>query len=202
MMLQQQDMKLLRWPILGALLLIAIGAGALALSERQLDAARKLREQLQKQGKTAQERVSKASEEEKEIRNHLVYYQRMLDSGMVGPRNRLDLIETISGIKSQRKLLDIRYNIAPQKPVDYTGIVATGSMDFVTSRMQLDMMLLHEEDLLNFVRDLQAAGQSLVSVRQCTLVRSDRGMPVGLAPGVQARCVIDLITLIQGSPSG
>ena len=107
MMLQKQDMKLLRWPIIGALLLIAIGAGALALSERQLDAARKLREQLQKQGKTAQERVSKASDEEKEIRSHLVYYERMVASGMVGPRNRLDLIETISGIKSQRKLLDI-----------------------------------------------------------------------------------------------
>lgn len=200
-MLQKQDLRRLRWPLVGALLLIATGVSALVAAENLLDAARKTREQLQKQSTSARERVAKASEEEKEILSQLVYYQRMLDAGMVGSRNRLDLIEAIAGIKSRRKLLDIRYNIEPQRAVDYAGVVTTGAMDFVTSRMQLDMMLLHEEDLLNFLTDLKSAGQSLVSVRQCTLTRADRGMPVGLAPGMQARCVVDLITLVQSRPS-
>lgn len=197
MKLDKQDFRQLRWPLLAAIVLMIAGAAALWFSEHYLNAARQAKSAAQKQRSAAQERVAKAAEEEREIRSHLVYFQRMTDAGMIGTKNRLDLIEKISAIKSQRKLFEIKYNIEAQKPVDYPGVSPTGAMDFVTSRMQLDMMLLHEGDLLNFLKDLQQAGQSLVSVRHCKLSRLDRGgTGGGLSPGVQAQCVIDLINLV------
>jgi hypothetical protein len=196
-MLGKQDLRLLRWPLLGASLLLFAGAATLWYAEYHLDLARQQQAATQKQRLAAQDRVAKASEEEREIRNHLVYFQRMVDAGIVGSKNRLDLVENISGIKNELKLFDIRYNIEPQKPVDYPGIAKTGAMEFVASRMQLDMRLLHEEDLLKFLRELQAKGQSMVSVRQCKLSRIDRGGATGpLAPGLQAQCSIDLINLV------
>jgi len=198
MMFKKQDFRLLRWPLFAATVLVIAGAASLWFADRYLDLAVQQNVATQKQRITAMERVAKASEEEREIRNQLVHFQRMVDAGMVGARNRLDLIDKIADIKTQRKLLEIKYNIDAQKPVDYPGLVPTGPMDFVTSRMQLDMMLLHEEDLLNFLRDLQAAGQSMVSVRRCKLNRMDRGgASNSLAPGVQAQCVLDLISLMQ-----
>jgi hypothetical protein len=197
MMFRKEDFRQLRWPLAAAGMLMIAGAASLWYAENYLEAARQKQAAIHKQRLAAQDRVAKASEEEREIRNHLVYFQRMTDAGMVGSKNRLDLIEKIAAIKTQLKLFDIKYSIEPQKPVDYPGITPTGAMEFVTSRMQLDMTLLHEEDLLNFLRELRSAGQSLVSVRTCTLNRLDRGGASGaLAPGVQAKCSIDLINLV------
>ena len=196
MKLQKQDMKRLRWPLVAALLFTVIGGTTLWYADRQFTDAKAKEAEAQRQRTSAQERVSKASEEEREIRDHLVYYQRMVNAGMVGSQNRLDLIDKIAAIKSQRKLFEVKYNIQPQKAVDYPGIVSSGAMDFVTNRMTLDMQLLHEEDLLDFLRDLQNAGQSLVSVRHCKMSRLDRGSNTALTPGLQAQCVIDLINLV------
>jgi hypothetical protein len=75
-------------------------------------------------------------------------------------------------------------------------------LDFVTSRMQLDMMLLHEEDLLNFLGDLRQWGQSYVAPRNCILTRQDRGGgPVSVGVNLSAQCTVDLITLVQTSPT-
>lgn len=197
MKLTRQDVRQLRWPLLAASALVIAGAVALWFSEQYLDTAKKNKSATQMQRTTAQERVAKASEEEKEIRNHLVHFQRMADAGLIGAKSRLDLIEKIATIKAQRKLFEIKYSIDAQKPVDYPGVSATGAMEFVTSRMQLDMLLLHEEDLLHFFKDLQGAGQSLVSVRHCKLSRLERSASGGgLSPGVQAQCVVDLINLV------
>ena len=201
MKLEKQDFRQLRWPLAIAVVFAIAGAGALLYSERNLDAARGAAAVAKASRTTAQDRVAKAAEEEREIRSDLVFYQRMVDAGMVGTRNRLDLIEKISAIKTARKLFEIKYNIDAQKPLDYPGITPSGAMDFVTSRMQLDIMLLHEEDLINFLDDLRAAGQSLVSVRQCSLSRQDRAPSQAVAPTLQAQCLVDLITLVENKPS-
>jgi hypothetical protein len=195
------EFKQLRWPLLLTAVLLIAGIASVLYTERNLDDARRALAASQTSRKAAQERVSKVAEEEKEIRSDLVYYQRMVDSGMVGPKNRLDLIDRIAVIKKERRLYEIRYNIGGQIPLDYPGITPTGTLDFVTSRMQLDMMLLHEEDLLNFLGDLRQWGQSYVAPRSCTLTRQDRGggaATVGV--NLTAQCSIDLITLVQVSP--
>lgn len=200
MKLEKQDFRQLRWSLAVAVVFAVAGAGVLLYSERQLDTARREAATAKASHAAAQDRVAKAAEEERDIRSDLVFYQRMMESGIVGSRNRLDLIDKISAIKAGRKLFEIKYNIDAQKPLDYPGITPSGTMDFVTSRMQLDIMLLHEEDLTNLLNDLRTAGQSHVSVRQCTLTRQDRAGSPALTPTLQAQCVVDLITLVESKP--
>ena len=199
----KQDFKLLRWPLLGAVVLVAAGAAAMLVSEQYVDSARERRKATQSQRTAAQDRVARAAEEEREIRANLVHYRKMMDAGIVGPKDRLDLIERIAAIKTQRKLFEIRYNISPQRALDYPGMQQTGAMDFVNSQMRLDMMLLHEEDLLNFLADLQGSKQTYVVVRHCTLQRV-AGAPTAATaavPTLKSECTVDLVNLVEGKPS-
>lgn len=194
-----EDIKRLRLPIASAAVLIALGAACLVWSETQLAEAKKAREAAKAQRTQAQKRVEQVAEEEREIRENLIYYQKMVDRGMVGQENRLDLIDSIAKIKNDRKLFEIKYVIDPQKPLDYAGIQPAGPTDFVASRIKLDMMLLHEEDLLNFLSDLDRVGRSHVAVRHCLVTRLDRGpaTQVTVAPRLRSECEVDMVVLKQ-----
>jgi hypothetical protein len=200
MNIRRDDFKRLRVHAGIAVALLALGAGAIVASDSHLRRSVDARETAKAQRATAQERVSKVSEEEREIRESLIFYQRMQRQGMIGQENRLDWIDAIARIKSQRKLFEIKYSIEPQKPLDYPGIVPAKSADFVVSRMKLDMLLLHEEDLLNFLSDLRATGRFHVSVRRCSVSRIERGAVApgqALQPRLRSECHIDLITVDQ-----
>jgi hypothetical protein len=198
MNISRNDLRHLRVPIALAILLSALGAACFGVSKYYLDQARAVRDASRLTRVGAQERMAKVAEEEREIRENLVHFERMQKLGVVGEQNRLDWIESIAKIKNARKLFEIRYNIEAQTSVDYPGVVATNAADFVVSRMRLNMLLLHEGDLLNFLSDLQAAGKAHVSVRRCTLSRIARGegpSPTSLQPRLRAECLVDLVSI-------
>jgi hypothetical protein len=74
----------------------------------------------------------------------------------------------------------------------------------VVSRVKIDIELLHEEDLLNFIDDLGKRGGSFLAVRNCDVQRMDRGSSSGgttLVPRLKAACVFDLITIRHSKPA-
>jgi hypothetical protein len=198
MNIAREDLKRLRAPLAAAIALFALAAACLIASGHYLDAARNARDTTRVSRVAAQDRVLRVSEEEREIREDLVYYEQMRQRGIVGEQTRLDWIESITRIKNERKLFEIRYNFEAQKPLDYPGLVTTDAADFVVSRLKLDMLLLHEGDLLNFLSDLQAGIKAHVSVRNCVVTRIERGAAPGattLQPRLRAECQVDLITV-------
>ena len=200
-MISKDDMRQIRWPLAISALLCIAGITAVVFAEGQLDAARKARELAQQDRTSAQERVTKATDEEREIRQNLVEYDKMVKIGMVGRTNRLNLVERMASIKTERKLFEMRYNIDPQKTVDFPGAAKSpvGGPEFVTNRMQIDMLLLHELDLTTFLRDLQASNQAFLSVRHCNLSRTDRAATgPTVQPTLKGTCSVDLINLIDG----
>jgi len=199
MKIAREDFKHLRLPLFAATLLIAMGAACLVVSETWLIDARKARDAAKNSSAQAQKRLDQVSEEEREIKENMLWYARMASRGMVDQENRLDLIDSIAKIKTARKLFEIRYNIEAQRPLAYPGISPAGAMDLVSSRMKLDMQLLHEEDLLKFLSDLNAAALSHVSVRRCTLDRIERGPAQALSavPHLSSSCEVDLVVVKQ-----
>ena len=198
MNITRDDLKRLRVPIAVAIVLLALGAACLIAGGYHLDEARMARDATRLTRVAAQERVLRVAEEEREIRDDLVYYEQMRQRGIVGEQSRLDWIESIARIKDDRKLFEIRYNFEAQKPLDYPGLVSAGAADFVVSRLKLDMLLLHEGDLLNFLADLQAGIRAHVSVRNCTVTRIERGAGPGattVQPRLRAECQVDLVSI-------
>lgn len=194
----RDDLKRLRVPLVLAAVMIAVGASGLLTSQSYLDSAKSARDSSRASRKAAQERVLRVSEEEREIRENLVDYEHMRERGMIGEQSRIEWIESISRIKQNRKLFEIKYSIEAQRALDYPGVVATGTADFVVSRMKLEMLLLHENDLLDFLADFEAAKKAYVSARQCRVTRIERA-PVqsatGLQPRLRAECQIDLVSV-------
>ena len=71
----------------------------------------------------------------------------------------------------------------------------------MSSRVKIDIQLLHEEDLLNFIDDLTKRSKLYLSPRSCEVKRTDRGSGTVLAPRLQANCVFDLITIRHSKPA-
>jgi len=198
MNITRDDLKRLRAPLALAVVMAAAGVAALLTSQSHLDSVKKVRDGTRASRVAAQERVLRVSEEEREIRENLVDFDRMRERGMIGEQSRIEWIESIALIKKNRKLFEIKYRIEAQRALDYPGVVAGGSADFVVSRMKLEMLLLHENDLLDFLADLEAARKAYVSARQCQVTRIERAPAPGstaLQPRLRAECQVDLVSV-------
>jgi hypothetical protein len=115
---------------------------------------------------------------------------------VVGEERRLDWVDRINAIKAARKLADVKYGIGPQRPAEYPGIAGGGEVEFLASPMNLELGLLHEEDLFRFIGDLRSALSALVVVKACNIERTaEAGKARGLAPRLRAVCELDLVTI-------
>ena len=176
--------------------LVAGGVAALVLTQRLVQKAAAEQQAATAERQSAQNKLEQATDEEREIRDRLVDYRKLLDRGVIGDERRLDWVDRIGEIKAARKLFDVRYSIDAQRPVNYPGLAGGGDVEFMASAMRLDMSLLHEEDLFRFLDDLRRALSAHVVVRSCSLQRAERvATDRGLAPRLQASCEIDLVTI-------
>lgn len=188
------NLKNLRWSLL-LLLVASLASAAAVFFVRQFatQAQQGLR-QAQAQQSETRARLARANDDEREIRAKIVRYQEILDLGRTQPERRLEWVETLRNIKTARRLLDIDYEIAPQRPLD-EKVVASGGYSFLVSPMRLEMSLLHENDLFGLLADLQAQVQALVSVRQCRIERLPAAPARQNTANLKAQCEIDWITL-------
>lgn len=204
MKLGASDLKRLRVPMAACVVLALAGVACYFAAGDYLQETRALGVATSAQRAEVQTRLASANEEEREIKANLQQYQALAARGVIGEEKRLDWIDTITAIKNERRLFNIGYSIEPQKPLDYPGFGPGGGVNFVVSRVKIEMQLLHEEDLLNFIDDLGKRGRSYLSVHSCDVQRVDRGSSGGgttLAPRLQAVCIFDLITIRHNKPA-
>lgn len=143
------------------------------------------------------ERFVRIADEEREVKEKLEVYRQLRSFGILGEERRIDWAETISRIRRERELLDLRYRVEPQKLlVSVPGKPA--AVDFYASTLKVQIALLHEDDLLRFLHDLRESGNAYYAVRRCRLDRA--GPPSlggGISPRLRADCDIDLITILD-----
>lgn len=176
--------------VLASLLAAALVFGVLHYGNRA--------EQMLKLAKTehteSRVRLSRAQEDEQEIRAKIDRYREIIERGRTQPERRLDWVETLRRVKEQRRLYGMEYEIAPQRPLD-TKAVVSGGYSFLASPMKLDLLMLHENDLLDLFGDLSRQVGALVSVRQCAIERLPGNAPQPGSPLLKAQCEVDWITL-------
>lgn len=177
------------------LLLALLIAGGLVFGiMRYGEQAQQTFRQAQTELSESRSRLARAQDDEQEIRAKIDRYREIIERGRTEPERRLDWVEALRHIKEKRRLLGMDYEIAPQRPLDPKN-VASGGYSFLVSTMKLDMMMLHELDLLGLLADLATQVPALVSVRQCALERLP-GAPQQQQPALlRAQCEIDWITL-------
>jgi hypothetical protein len=197
MNLSAQELKKLAAPLALVVALLAAGGGLLYWLEleqrsthQQLLAAREARNQ-------ARDRLTRIAEEEKEVADKLEVYRRLMSLHILGEERRLEWADAMTRIRTSRELLDLRYSVGRQQTlVSVPGKPA--NVDFYSSTMKVGIALLHEGDLLAFLRDLRESGNAFYSVKRCTINRTGiAATGTSIVPRLRAECDIDLITIID-----
>lgn len=198
MKITAQDLVRLRWSLVLFVVLLLAGTGAGLGSRWLLQQAEREHRQAKARLTDIEGRLVRARDEEREILSKISRYRELVERGTIGPEDRLGWIEKIGEIKTERRLFDIQYELAPQRPLDQKllGGSITGGHQFMASTMRLRMQLLHEDDLLGFLADLRSRVQALLLVRACQVERlppASGGR--GVQPQLKADCTIDWVTL-------
>lgn len=192
-----QELKKLALPLVLLAALLGAGAGLIlwtqaeqAVAARQLAAARTERSQ-------AQERLTRIAEEEKEVNDKLEVYRRLKSLHILGEEQRLEWADAMTRIRTTRELLDLRYLVDRQRSLSVFPGKPAG-VEFFASTMRVEIALLHEGDLLGFLRELRDSGNAYYSVKRCAIARTGTA-PTGtsIVPRLRADCEIDLITIID-----
>ena len=141
-----------------------------------------------------EERLQRMRSEEIEIRRDSLLFYQLQERGVIGEEQRLDWVELLEAIRDTRRLLDLRYEIAPQRPLE-AG--AAGDFVFSVSSMKVQMKLLHEEDLTRLLSDLRRQAKALIRIKGCNVERLPPTVAerAGDWANLQADCEIDWLTL-------
>ena len=195
MNLTRADLNKLALPAFMFLVLIAAGIALIwAAGQSKVRANQEL---VAAQAQRAQngERLARIAEEEREVQEKLEVYQQLKRLNIIGDERRLEWADAINRIRADRELLDLRYRVERQRLlVSLPG--KPGNVDFYASAMDVQLALLHEEDLLRFLGDLRASGNAYYSVKRCEISRTGQAATgAGLTPRLRADCKIDLVTV-------
>jgi hypothetical protein len=202
-LLTAAEFKKIRWSLVILVVLLSLGAAAV-VAALQLDVrAEAAHRKAMGSRLEIRNKLARAQDEEKELREKIAKHQLMMDQGIIGQEHRLDWVEKIRQIKQERKLIDLQYELSPQHAVD-KSIVTTdgGGFEVMASPMKLQLKMLHEEDLLNFLADVRQNSEAYVRPRQCTLSRlAPQPREQANAALLSAECQLDWITLREKGKS-
>jgi hypothetical protein len=196
------ELRRLVLPLFAALLMVGAGLAAIWGADGLLHAANVRLAAAQEDRRQNAERLARIAEEEREVKEKLDVYQQLKNLNVLGEERRLEWADAIARIRTQRELLDLRYRVERQKLLS-TAAGKPANVEFYSSTMNVELQLLHEEDLTRFLADLRASGNAYYSVRKCSLERAGP-MATGttISPRLRADCQIDLITIIDRAAKG
>lgn len=197
MTLTQEELRKLVLPLLAAVLLI--GAGVFLLSSARDARARAQAELLAAQGERKQnaDRLARIAEEEREVTEKLDLYKHLKRLNILGEERRLEWADAVARIRDQRELLDLTYRVDRQKLLKSVP-GKPGTVDFFASTMNVQLDLLHEQDLLRFLGDLRDSGNAYYAVKSCNMRRTGQAATgATITPRLRANCEIDLVTVVD-----
>lgn len=205
----QEDMLLLKWPILWlvvALLVSAVWYGvAHRFREDNLKAQRAARA---KQIQTISS-VHQIEEEAGTIRDYCDRYQRLLEDRVIGGEDRLELVETVDRVRTGHLLYPLQLDVEQQAILPLgrdgsPGIPGEG-MEVRVSRILVSIPLLHEEDLFRLFDGLNDMKLGLFVAEDCSIKRlgSDNdGKRPGLRQNLITSCKILWLTVNKTTGTG
>ena len=93
------------------------------------------------------------------------------DQGIIGQEQRLNWVETLKGAGARIKIPSLHYEINLRQPYTPEFTLSTGPYQIYTSTMKLNVGMLHENDLVRLLQELDKNAAGLYSVKECSLKR-------------------------------
>jgi hypothetical protein len=188
-----RDLTKLRWHALLAIFLL-LAAGALGFwSQQSAQQANAERASAESQLLQIEQRLRLAHSEEQEIKERTALFLRLEKSGIAGAEKRLEWIELLRELQRELRLPGMNYEFGPQLALEK---VDGSAFAFHSSHLRIQLRLLHEEDLLKFLAQLQQRAPAMVLVRSCRVSRTQTsGDPSAGLAQLSADCDMEWVTL-------
>lgn len=191
-------------PALSALVAIVLLAAAIWLHDKQ---ERKF-DELSANHSAVHEDYDALVHQRRMVDRYHRRYQRFHNLGFVGRESRLDWVETLRTTSNALNVPRVSYSIEPQLEVipPVNSVFGGDGIQLRASKVQLEMGMLHELDLLRFFDTLQANAPGLLKVDKCELAwQAETGARASTDVNLSATCAIQLYSLItsdvsRGSP--
>lgn len=194
----KNDFPLIRKSVITLVLSLLFSATLIGVSHSVLLKLKSDMDREQAQRGTANEQLHRAENDKQEILDFQPKYLQLRERGVVGIEKRLDWIEQINTTREERNLFPIAYDISAQQIFKIDPSVLTGDLELRGSKMKLEMKLLHEQDLFNFLDDLRRKG--FYTVQECTLKRAGV-LETPQSPRLAAECLLYWLTLGEHTAS-
>lgn len=126
-------------------------------------------------------------------------YQQLTASGIVGPEQRLQWVQSIRSSTESLGLPYVRYTARPREPFEAPYLLAGMTAPVVSSPMDIQLGLVHEMDLLRLIDSL-ASSAGLFHVRSCQLERLARDTaPASDQANLTGSCELTWFSIPAGS---
>ena len=98
-------------------------------------------------------------------------YREYRSSGLVGQERRLTWIESLESTNQVMRLPTLGYSLNPQETFVRPGFQLKSGVSVMSSPMDLNISLLHEEDIFALLEGLRLSIQNLFTVDSCSITR-------------------------------
>ncbi len=116
-------------------------------------------------------RVANVRREQNDLRDSAQNYQALTARGVFIPEQRLDLIEAMNALKDRHRLLDLRYDISPQRPLKMASGGSYPAVNVLASRIKLKIRAYHDGDLVAFLNDFPRIQRGFFPLDHCVIAR-------------------------------
>ncbi len=170
------DWSVLRGSLSTLIICLIISAGMLFGSFYYRDEMRTEFTKEDQRFKNVSRKYLAVDQEEKMILLHYPRFKYLYQQGVIGKEQRLRWLETLRTSSDELKLPSLRYNIDSRESFTPSFPANQGLYQIYTSSMKLDLGLLHENDLLLLLNDLEQKANGLYSVSSCNLQRKEKSI--------------------------
>jgi hypothetical protein len=134
-------------------------------------------------------------EEEKLIKEYYPRFIELYNKGVIGKEQRLNWLEVLRTTGLEMVVPGLSYQIKSQDTYTPSYSVTLGHFKIFSSKMTLNMRLLHEGDLFGILNRLDENAKGIYSLNSCQL--SQRGSIVenADAPNINAVCELQWFTI-------
>jgi hypothetical protein len=188
----QADLLLLRVPLAVLAAVLALGGLGVWQARERLLAAQAVERAAAAELESARRLYLQSDRERAELERYLPQFRALENRGFVGAEPRLAWIELIRAASAAAQLPGIDYDLGTQQPL---ALAAVPEARLARSALRVTLHLLHEEDLLRFLRHVEERRPGYYALSGCTLVRLGApAAPPLPQPNLQAECELVLVS--------
>ena len=183
--------------VLGISLLIS--AGMLVLSMDHLSDAEQRYESEKAVQMALKTKYLNAVDDKRLIEEYREQYGVLVRKGVVNDEHRLDWVDTLRASVKALKLPRMHFQFKPQRSFA-AGYINSGSVKVNTSRMMLDIGLLHEVDLLRLFTLLEHRVPGMFHIDNCAMLRTEDEFEYGVdRSNLNVNCELQWFTIAVGN---